>query len=74
MPVPNPSLKYSVRIWPVQPGNLQGQSQPQIFAAFTTEYYVLTSVIAEAIIEWNIGVPVSNQIRQTAADRTDFAY
>lgn len=39
-----------------------------------TEYNILSQILADAIMEWNIGTPVSGQIRQTSADRTDFAY
>ena len=38
------------------------------------QYNIQTNTTATAIIEWNIGLPISSQIRQTSADRTDFAY
>lgn len=37
-------------------------------------YKVMTSVTATAIMEWNVGQPLSSQIRQTSFDRLDFAY
>lgn len=45
-----------------------------VIASCLIEYNILTQVVATVIMEWNIGTPVSGQIRQTSADRTDFAY
>lgn len=69
-----PSLRSSKIVWPVQQGQQFSQVQPNMVVTAMISYLVQTSITATAIIEWNIGVPVSGQIRQTSADRTDFAY
>lgn len=68
-----PSLRALKILWP----NQQRQGNPiphNVTVIGTIEYNVQTNIIATAIMEWNIGMPLSSQIRQTSADRTDFAY
>lgn len=68
-----PSLQALKILWPFQ----QRQANPivnTVSVLGTIRYNVQVSVVSTAIIEWNIGMPLSSQIRQTSADRTDFAY
>ncbi len=69
-----PSLVASKIIWPVQQGQQFTSKQPNLVVTVNIQYSILISLISTAIIEWNIGLPISSQIRQTSADRTDFAY
>jgi hypothetical protein len=68
-----PSLRALKVLWPTQ----QRQANPVIHTVIVNgiiEYNIQSQVTVAAIMEWNIGVPMSGQIRQTSADRTDFAY
>lgn len=77
MPVYNnvvPGLKNVLSIiWPTQ--RQQAFSfATNVVVSVPIQYNITSNVVATAIIEWNIGMPLSSQIRQTSADRTDFAY
>jgi hypothetical protein len=69
----SPGIMVPGEIIPGFPG-LSPNSPPQATASILISYNILTEVLANAIMEWNIGIPVSGQIRQTSQDRTDFAY
>jgi hypothetical protein len=68
-----PSLTTSKIVWPAQHAQLFF-FPPNLIVTIMIQYNIQTLITATAIIEWNIGVPLSSQIRQTSADRTDFAY
>lgn len=68
------SLRATNIGWVVQRQQRTVIITPPVIAKATIGYDIQTSIAATAIMEWNIGVPIYGQIRQTAQDRMDFAY